>query len=442
MRRPSIAWRLAIGLTVMTALLWLGATAIAGLVMQRELDTAYDQLLEQAAYRILPLAMHRIREPGEDDELRVEGLSDREDDEYFAYYVVRKTGSVVIRAEDVPDSIVARTIPDGFSSSDGRRVFALTDGRSGFQIVVLEHTEHRAAALTQSLGGLLWPLLALIPLIVIGIWYAIGLAMRPVAAMSRDIAVRDRRNLTPLNIEGQPVELAPIAEAVADLLGRLRSALAAERAFAASSAHELRTPIAGALAQVQQLAIELGSRPEAHRLREVEAALRHLAQLSEKLLQLSRLEAGFARSDREVDLTSVLRLVVRDFQSSALYHDRVTLTDNSSGTLRGSIDIDAFAIAIRNLVENALLHGASDGPVLITVEPGNVVQVANEGPVVPTDLLETIAEPFARGVTTAKGTGLGLSIVRTIMEQTGGTLALHSPATGRTDGFEAILTLA
>lgn len=442
MRRPSIAWRLAIGLTIMTALLWLGATAIAGLVMQRELDSAYDQLLEQAAYRILPLAMHRIREPGEDDELRIGGLSDREDDEYFAYYVVRDTGAVVIRAEDVPDSIVAHTVPDGFSASDGRRVFALTDSRSGYRIVVLEHTEHRAAALTQSLGGLLWPLLALIPLIVIGIWYAIGLAMRPVAAMSRDIAARDRRNLTPLNVEGQPVELAPIAEAVADLLERLRSALAAERAFAASSAHELRTPIAGALAQVQQLAIELGSLPEAHRLREVEAALRHLAQLSEKLLQLSRLEAGFARSDRAMDLAPILQLVARDFQSSAHYQNRVTYEDNSAGTLRGSIDIDAFAIAIRNLVENALVHGASDGPVAITAEPGNVVRVVNGGPIVPAGLLETIAEPFARGATSAKGTGLGLSIVRTIMEQTGGTLVLHSPATGRTDGFEAILTLA
>lgn len=51
MRRPSIAWRLAIGLTIMTALLWLGAAAIAGLVMQRELDSAYDQLLEQASCR-------------------------------------------------------------------------------------------------------------------------------------------------------------------------------------------------------------------------------------------------------------------------------------------------------------------------------------------------------------------------------------------------------
>ena len=57
MRRSSIAWRLAIGLSIMVAVLWLGAATIAGLVMQRELDSAFDELLEQAAYRLLPLGV-------------------------------------------------------------------------------------------------------------------------------------------------------------------------------------------------------------------------------------------------------------------------------------------------------------------------------------------------------------------------------------------------
>jgi two-component system OmpR family sensor kinase len=265
--------------------------------------------------------------------------------------------------------------------------------------------------------------------------------MRPVEAMSRDVAARGRRNLQPLNVEDQPIELAPIAKAVADLLDRLRSALDAERAFAASSAHELRTPIAGALAQVQQLAIELGQQPGAQRLREVEAALRHLAQLSEKLLQLSRLEAGFARSDSPVELGPVLRLVVRDFQSSAQFTDRIRFDDASVGSLSGKVDVDAFAIAIRNLVENALIHGQPGAVVRIVAEPGNRIRVINAGPVVPAATLGSIAEPFTRGTTSATGTGLGLSIVRAIMEQTGGCLTLRSPATGAVDGFEAILRL-
>lgn len=441
MKRPSIAWRLAIGLSLMTGILWLGATSIAGYVVYQELGQAFDQSLEQSAYRLLPLAMHRLREPEEDDEeLRIEG--EDPEDEFFSYAVLRPGGTVLVRGNDVPDDILAGDIGDGFADVDGRRAFALTERRSKFRIIVFERTEHREEALAQSIAGLLWPLAALLPLIAVGIWFAIGLAMRPVQRLSREVASRDRRNLGPLDIAGQPVELAPIAEAVASLIERLRAALDAERAFAASSAHELRTPIAGALAQVQRLAIELGDGPGTARLREIEAALRHLGQLSEKLLQLSRLDAGFARSADQRDLLPVLKLVVRDFQSSSQHAGRVEFTGADGASLAGHVDPDAFAIAVRNLIDNGLVHGRPGAVVRVATEPGNVVRVVSEGAVVDPSVLTGLAEPFARGITTARGTGLGLSIVRTIMEQTGGSLALNSPASGQVDGFEAILTLA
>lgn len=441
MKRPSIAWRLAIGLSLMTGILWLGATSIAGFVVYNELGEAFDQSLEQSAYRLLPLAVHRLREPEEgDEELRIEG--EESEDQFFSYAVLRPSGAVVVRGNDVPDEILTGDIRDGFADIDGRRAFSLTERRSKFRIIVFERTEHRATALAQSLGGLLWPLAALLPLIVVGIWYAIGLAMRPVQRLSSEVASRDRRNLEPLDIAGQPLELAPIAEAVASLLERLRAALDAERAFAASSAHELRTPIAGALAQVQRLAIELGDGPGTARLLEIEAALRHLAQLSEKLLQLSRLDAGFARSAEQRDLLPVLKLVIRDFQSSSQHAGRVEFAAPQDVTLAGHIDPDAFAIAVRNLVDNGLLHGRAGAPVRVAAEPGNVIRVTSDGPAIEPNVLSGLAEPFVRGMTAARGTGLGLSIVRTIMEQTGGGLRLNSPATGQTDGFEAILTLA
>uniref|UniRef100_UPI0035B4EDA7 ATP-binding protein n=1 Tax=Devosia sp. TaxID=1871048 RepID=UPI0035B4EDA7 len=68
--------------------------------------------------------------------------------------------------------------------------------------------------------------------------------------------------------------------------------------------------------------------------------------------------------------------------------------------------------------------------------------VANDGRPVPPETLARLAQPFARGDTTARGTGLGLSIVQTIMDQTGGKLELFSPAPGSTAGFLAVLRLA
>ncbi len=77
--------------------------------------------------------------------------------------------------------------------------------------------------------------------------------------LSGDIAGRGVSNLAPLDISDQPAELRPIAARSPALMERLRTALDAERAFAANSAHELRTPIAGALAQTQRMIAELAT---------------------------------------------------------------------------------------------------------------------------------------------------------------------------------------
>ncbi|MCC6735173.1 MAG: two-component sensor histidine kinase [Bauldia sp.] len=443
-RRWSIAWRLAVGLSAGMAILWIGAVWIAATIMQNELNGTFDEVLRQSAFRLLPLA-HELAEGdlerrGNRAEMPPVGVLG-EDDEYFTYYVRDRDGAVVIRAEDALADFPIAGIPDGFSEVGGRRVFAVTDPRLGYGIVVVERTDHRSRAIATGLVALAWPLAALVPLMAFGIWYAIRLGMRPLQQLGSDIGRRDSRNLAPPEVDGQPVELAPIADAVASLLGRLGAALDAERAFAASSAHELRTPIAGALAQTQQLAIELAGKQGAARIRDIEAALKHLSQLSEKLLQLARLDAGFARADAAADLMPALRLVIRDFEASPVSAGRVRLVVPAGAALVAPINVDAFAIAVRNLVQNALIHGTAGGAVVVTVGPGAEVRIANDGPVVSPEILGRLAQPFVRGVTAASGSGLGLSIVRSILDQIGGRLVLHSPAPGHEAGFEAAITL-
>lgn len=439
MARYSIAIRLALGLSIGTTVFWLGAAAISGVVMRNELRSAFDETLKQSALRLLPLAVHDLREPDEVEEREITGLGDQ--DEYFTWYVRSKTGDIVIHADDVQKFTSNSTIADGFSDMQGKRVFARTDRRSGYSIVVMENTDHRSGALNASAGALILPLAGLIPLFGVAIWFGIRLAMRPVERLRHDIAARGSRNLTPLSSEGHPFELAPIADAVADLLTRLQTALNAERAFAASSAHELRTPIAGALAQTQQLTVELGDAPASKRLKEIEVSLKHLSQLSETLLQLSRIDAGFARTEIVSDLLPVVHLVLRDFQSSPSARGRILLHLAEGADLAAPLDVDAFAIALRNLVQNALIHGAENGPVDVYVGTDKTVRIVNDGPVVPAEIQESLGQPFVRGNTMASGSGLGLSIARMIMEQSGGSLNFGSPATDRHDGFDAVLEL-
>lgn len=420
-------------------MLWLGAAAISTNVLRHELAEAFDDTLRQSAYRLLPLALHDLREPSE-HALPIAGALGAERSS-FTYLVYDSAGDIVIRADDAPLALSSVPSADGFFSIGQRHAFAANDRRTGFGIVVLETSDYRDEALWDAAGALFWPLAGLLPLGAAGIWFAVRLAMRPVERLRREIAERGGGNLTPLSNDGHPKELAPIALEVAALLLRLKAAMDVEKNFAANSAHELRTPIAGALAQTQRLAYELGDHPAGSRVREVESSLRKLSQLSEKLLQLARLDAGFARSDVPADLRPVIDLVVRDFQAMRPVSDRVSLTVLEDSSLYRSIDPDAFAIALRNLIQNGLSHGETDAVVEVIAGPGPVLHVRSQGPVVPAELLARLSQRFTRGETASRGTGLGLSIVDAIMEQSGGRLSLHSPAPGQNDGFEAQLTL-
>jgi two-component system, OmpR family, sensor kinase len=452
MMRRSIALQLALWLSIGMLVFWLGGAAISTVVLRSELDKAFDETLRQSAFRLLPLANRSVGdEPGRAPVPRLDnrGPGRRDgmpgqppiDAESFTYLVFDEAGNVRLRAEDAPTTLPALPARDGFVSVDGHRGFVSTDRRNGMGILVLETTTARSDALWGAVSGLLWPLAALLPLSALGIWQAVRLALRPVKRLSRDIALRNSTNLTPLNAGDQPVELAPIADEVEGLLDRLRAAMEAERTFAASSAHELRTPIAGALAQTQLLSRELGEHASASRLKDIEASLRGLADLSEKLLQLSRLEAGFARSNEVTELGPVLDLVVRDFQAQASSGSRVRYQKHADARMSCAINPDAFAVAVRNLIHNALIHGKADGTVFVEAGPGGMVRVRNHGPVVVPETMARLTERFARGTTKASGTGLGLAVVATIMDQTGGTLTLTSPPEGWSDGFEAALRL-
>ena len=183
----------------------------------------------------------------------------------------------------------------------------------GLYLQVADLLADRREAAGEDALALLGPLLLLVPLSALAIWLIVGRAMAPIEALRRRIGERDGANLAPLEAEDIPSELSGIVVSVDRLLERLRLALEAEREFTANSAHELRTPIAGALAQTQRLVAELPAGAGRRRAAQVEAALVELARLAEKLLQLARAEAGIGTASKNVDLVPVVELVVGDF---------------------------------------------------------------------------------------------------------------------------------
>jgi two-component system, OmpR family, sensor kinase len=437
---PSITLRLILGLTLGTTLLWGCATAYSTYVSYRELNEAFDRSLVETARRLLPLAIDNVQEHVGDELSQLNELGTGRK-EYLSFQLRDSTGHIVLRANDAPSEPFADARSVGFQTVGKYRLVSETDPTSGYTITVAETTQGRWEAVTGSLVAMIWPLAVLIPLTTLLIIGTVRAALKPVLRLSEDIAARDGRNLSPLDISGQPRELQPIAQAVAVLVDRLRLALDAERDFAANSAHELRTPIAGALAQTQRMIIELNDPKDRRRAREVEATLKRLASLAERLLQLARVDAGVGLGERAIDLVPALDLLVGDMAKRMDDPTLLRYVKPAGVTLVAKMDLDAFAMAVRNLLDNAVNHGAPEGLVEVVIEPPRTLRICSEGPVVPPDVLIGLTHRFARGHTRHSGSGLGLSIVDTLMVQTGGTLELLSPVPGRDSGFEARITL-
>jgi two-component system OmpR family sensor kinase len=162
-----------------------------------------------------------------------------------------------------------------------------------------------------------------------------------------------------------------------------------------------------------------------------------ICSIAERLLQLARAEAGIGKGAQAVALEPIVRMVADEFSRCDAGAHTITVT-SAEPSVTAAVDVDAFAIALRNLVENAIIHGAPDGPVTVAIGQHSV-DVINGGPILGSETLTRLKQPFERGGALAKGTGLGLAIADALAREMGGTLTLTSPATGRGDGFQASL---
>ncbi|MBN9309618.1 ATP-binding protein [Devosia sp.] len=446
MNTGSITRRLVLALTAGAALLWLLGALFAILVVRNELQQTLDSGLRETAERILPLAVDSLGDDHDGDldqplEYHLE-LPEERHAEFVVYQVRELSGRVVMRSHDAPREGFSAALAQGFSNDAPWRIYTTQEPKTGLFIQVAEAAARREAALWGSILAMLLPLALLVPLGALGIHFAVRSGLAPLREVGKEVARRDVGNLAPLDISRTPTELRPMTAAIDDLLQRLRAAFEAERTLAANSAHELRTPIAGSLAQTQRLVDELSGHPAQPRARRVEETLHRLSALAAKLLALSRAESGTARVATAIDLLPALRLIVDETGGPRAHHDQVILDLSHGYPVSAPIDVDAFGIVMRNLIENALLHGKAGTPVVVAVPRPGVVEVSNGGPVVSADKLAELTRRFARGDTEAAGSGLGLTIVETIMHQVGGRLELLSPGTDREDGFTARLVFA
>jgi signal transduction histidine kinase len=249
-------------------------------------------------------------------------------------------------------------------------------------------------------------------------WVLARRAMRPLTtltAAAEEIgrsAAADERLPSPAT--GDEVER--LAHTLNRMLESLEAAREREQRFVADAAHELRTPMTALLGNAAFVARH-GAEPGA--LADLEADATRLARTLDDLVALAREEGAGPPAD-VVRLDEVVRRAAPE---------GVEVIAPEAVQVRG--DAAALERAVRNLVENAQLHGPPDGRVTVTVgrRDGRVlVAVKDDGPGLVGDAVERGFDRFWRGAETAgrPGSGLGLAIVRSTAERHGGTARVEA----------------
>jgi signal transduction histidine kinase len=205
----------------------------------------------------------------------------------------------------------------------------------------------------------------------------------------------------------------------------------ARKEFVANASHELRTPlfsIAGFLELLDDEDLDESTRREF--LATTRSQVDRLTNLATDLLDLSRMDAGRIRIEREeVGLAEVARQVSEDF---------FALADASHHTLLIDVDEDAWAFAdeeriqqiVRALAGNALVHTPAGTTVRLRVERRGTrvaLAVEDDGPGIPPAHVERVFQRFYRVEGgQASGSGLGLAIARELAGRMGGTVTVAS----------------
>ncbi len=419
--------------------LWLVASMAAFVGLREKARELLDNTLLEAAEQLMALPEAALGH-GEAPPRVVEIAGDETD---VVYQVYDGSGELRLRSHAAPITPLVdlhHVNTDGPVETDLWYARLVDHPDRTRRVIVAQARAERQATLWSVYAWLLGPMVIVLPFsawLLHRVLRRSFLTLEPVRA---DLSARAPHQLHPVEAHQVPDELQPMLETVNTLMARVSKLIDAERAFAAHTAHELRTPLAAARAQAQRLAqeaVEHGVPRLAERTQALVRQLDRLTRLASRLLQLARIDSGVALRREPIDLSQLAGLVMDEF-GEARAHEQLDIHVESQPLEAIEGDIDALGIALRNLIDNALKHGGARARVRICVGPGRL-SVQDNGQGIPADQVARLAKPFERGATVAEGSGLGLTMVQTVARQSGATLAFTTLA-GPDWHFEVSLT--
>jgi two-component system, OmpR family, sensor histidine kinase TctE len=450
---------------VSLVLTWLVAQSIAGKPFDRALEYnvhALAQLVHVQGGRV----QFNLPQPARE-------LLRADETDIMYYQILGLRGEVLSGERDLPLPSEAekpaageiRLRDDSIRGTDIKVAYTWvsTDGRTGLRsdlwvearpdapaprlvlVQVAETLGRRSVLATEIIKGVMLPQFVILPLAVLLIWLALAQAIKPLHQLEERIRARKPDDMSPLNIDEIPLEVAPMAASVNDLLMRLKDSITTQKRFLTDAAHQLKTPLAGLRMQADLAQRESTSTEELKQsLRQIGRSSIRATHTVNQLLALARAEgSGNAMTRVPCDLA---RLTLEVVQYSVPRAMEKHLDLGFEGAQPGAAGVvthghpTLLKEMVRNLVDNAIHYTPSSAshPGMITVRVladltarTLSIQVEDSGPGIPVAERELVFEPFYRALgTEADGSGLGLPIVREIARQHGAEVTITDTRPG------------
>jgi two-component system OmpR family sensor kinase len=276
----------------------------------------------------------------------------------------------------------------------------------------------------------LLPSIGALPLAALMIWLAVAYGLRPLVRITQDLRRRSHRDLLPLDVSRLPPDVAPLAEALNDLMGRLAGIIEKQRTFIADAAHELLTPLTALRLQAQMLARSKSPSREREAMAELQGGVSRTLQLAQQLLALARHDAdGELAHKTEVDLATVIQRVLSihlPIAAEKALHTHIGIQE--SALVLGNEE--ALSILVSNLIDNSIKYTERDGRLMVSLmlaSTGAELKIEDSGPGIPVDERERVFDRFyRRRDVLVTGNGLGLAIAKEIAERHGASIVLES----------------
>jgi two-component system, OmpR family, sensor histidine kinase QseC len=438
-RQVSLTRRLLLWVWGALLLVWFGFVAVGYRMGVHEAGELTDGDLAGTAALMINLDLPRFVDPALSTGRAVlPALKNHDYQPSLSVLVWSADGQLLTRSGEAPPPPFSRH--EGFADLQlgtppvAWRSFSQWDAARSRQVMVLVNVDDRDDLAEDVASQLAGPGLWLLPIVALALGLAIWRGLRPLEALSRDVAELEVDKAERLSARHPYREFNSVVLSINRLVAQQQAALERERQLATEIAHELRTPLSSISLQAASLRKPLTDDGRDHALQQIGADALRAGHVVSQLLSLARASrADLQQQMVTLELSSFVAGVVASYAQSAWSSGHLLSVQGDDGVQVLAHPL-LLELALRNLIDNALQHTPQGTSVGVQwageVEGrGAWLQVCDDG-----GARAAAQPPPSRS---RERLGLGHKIIRRVMDIHGGQFSdvpLQPPPSAGADG--------